>query len=160
MKEIKKGDIVARKSYNKDVFFEVNYIYKDFAILTGTTIRIIADAPIDDLVSISKEDVRDEENRIDEKLRNRINKYSYRKSLLEFSSSSNSKMGKILHLDGDRKYGIKSERYYRKMGLNAIVKYIPEHNQPSVINQFIYKYNPDIIVITGHDRHDKKESRL
>jgi hypothetical protein len=26
MKEIKKGDIVARKSYNKDVFFEVNYI--------------------------------------------------------------------------------------------------------------------------------------
>jgi spore coat assembly protein len=80
--------------------------------------------------------------------------------LLEFSGSSNSKMGKILHLDGDRKYGIKSERYYRKMGLNAIVKYIPEHNQPSVINQFINKYNPDIIVITGHDRHDKKESRL
>ena len=34
--------------------------------------------------------------------------------------------GKILHLDGDKKYSEKSMLYYRKMGLNAIVKNVPE----------------------------------
>ena len=35
--------------------------------------------------------------------------------------------GKILHLDGDRKYSKKAERYYNKMRLNAIVKNIAEY---------------------------------
>ena len=39
----------------------------------------------------------------------------------------------ILHLDGDKKYTQKSERYYRKLGLRAIVKNIPENRQPQVI---------------------------
>lgn len=160
MKEIKKGDIVARKSYNKDILFEVNYIYKDFAILTGITIRIIADAPIEDLVNITKEEVRTEKRKINEKLQSRINKYSNRKSLINIGGRTGTNTGKILHIDGDKKYSIKSDRYYRKMGLTAVIKYIPEHNQPSVINQFINKYNPDIIVITGHDRNDKETSRL
>ena len=29
--------------------------------------------------------------------------------------------GKILHLDGDKKYSEKAYNYYRKTGLNAIV---------------------------------------
>lgn len=41
----------------------------------------------------------------------------------------------ILHLDGDRKYTQKSERYYRKLGLRAIVKNIPENRQPQVIRR-------------------------
>ena len=36
--------------------------------------------------------------------------------------------GKILHLDGDKKYSEKSIMYYKKMGLKAIVKNIPENN--------------------------------
>ncbi len=30
--------------------------------------------------------------------------------------------GKILHLDGDKQYSNKSYYYYKKLGLNAIVK--------------------------------------
>ena len=37
------------------------------------------------------------------------------------------------------------------MGLKAIVKNIPEYKQPQVIGSLIKKYNPDIVVITGHD---------
>ena len=55
--------------------------------------------------------------------------------------------GKILHLDGDRKYSQKSYMYYRKFGLNAIVKNIPEHRQPYEVYRLLKIYNPDILII-------------
>lgn len=54
----------------------------------------------------------------------------------------------ILHLDGDKRYTQKSARYYKKLGLRAIVKNIPENRQPQVIGSLIIKYDPDIVVIT------------
>ena len=59
--------------------------------------------------------------------------------------------GKILHLDGDRKYSEKTLRHYRKMGLNAVVKNIPESKQPQMVIPLLQKYEPDILIITGHD---------
>ncbi len=64
--------------------------------------------------------------------------------------------GKILHLDGDKKYAEKSLNYYKKIGLNAIVKNISETEQPKVIKRLLSTYKPDIVVITGHDRMIKK----
>lgn len=51
MREIKKGDIVGRYSYNNDILFFVDKIIKQYkdeksAILKGLNIRIEADAPI------------------------------------------------------------------------------------------------------------------
>ena len=45
-----------------------------------------------------------------------------------------------MHLDGDRRYTDKSSLYYKKAGLQAIVKYIPEYRQPSVIKNLLKKY--------------------
>ena len=59
--------------------------------------------------------------------------------------------GKILHLDGDRRYSEKSDKYYKKLGLNAIVKNISENRQPSNIKILLQRFNPDILIITGHD---------
>ena len=42
------------------------------------------------------------------------------------------------------------------MGLDAIVKNIPESKQPHIVRQLLEKYNPDILVITGHDAMLKK----
>ena len=68
--------------------------------------------------------------------------------------------GRILHLDGDRKYSEKSARYYRKMGLNAIVKNIPEYRQPKLVYNLLEYYKPDILIITGHDAMIQKEKRF
>lgn len=68
--------------------------------------------------------------------------------------------GKILHLDGDRKYSQKSYNYYKKEGLNAIVKNIPEYKQPKVVYRLLEVYNPDILVITGHDAMINKGRKL
>ena len=42
------------------------------------------------------------------------------------------------------------------MGLNAIVKNIPENKQALVVRQLLERYNPDILIITGHDAMLKK----
>lgn len=56
--------------------------------------------------------------------------------------------GKILHLDGDKRYSDKSLKYYKSLGLNAVVKNVPENKQPLVIKSLLEKYRPDILVIT------------
>lgn len=68
----------------------------------------------------------------------------------------NTVTGKILHVDGDRKYSTKAGAYYIKAGLNAVVKNIPEKTQPLIIQDLIKIYKPDMLVITGHDRMLKK----
>jgi len=54
-------------------------------------------------------------------------------------------------------------RYYKKLGLNAIVKNIAESRQSQVVIPLLKKYNPDILVITGHDsmiKNDKNYSNI
>ena len=60
------------------------------------------------------------------------------------------------YLDGDKRYTEKSMRYYKSLGLNAIVKNVPESKQPYVVKALLNKYEPDILVITGHDGMIKK----
>ena len=68
--------------------------------------------------------------------------------------------GKILHLDGDRKYSEKAKKYYQKTGLMAIVKNIPEYKQPRLVYSLLLYYKPDILVVTGHDGMIKKGKLL
>ena len=65
-------------------------------------------------------------------------------------------MGRILHLDGDKRYSEKSNRYYKSLGLEAIVKNIPENRQANYVVGLLEKYQPDILVVTGHDGMIKK----
>lgn len=149
MKKIKKGDIVGRISYKKDIIFIVDRILKlkdnvEIAILKGLTLRIKADSPIEDLEIIDKRIVKSNVKSIEDKILLHLNKYS-----LRLKKSVN--YGKILHLDGDSRYSQKSARYYRNIGLNAIVKNISETRQPFLVKNLLNRFKPDILVITGHD---------
>lgn len=135
--EIKRGDIVGRKSYGKDILFYVDRIIKAkngnvYCILKGVQFRIEADAPLEDLEKVDKEKVSDEKRNIESKLKKRIastKEFIYRKKNTRNQISN----ALILHLDGDKKYTQKSQRYYNKMGIRAIVKNVPEYKQPQVI---------------------------
>lgn len=152
--EIKKGDIVGRISYNKDILFYVERIIKvktgkAYAILRGVKYRIEADAPLEDLEKIDKEEIETLVRGIDEKIKKRISNSA--KDIFSIKSrnlKNQSTNALILHLDGDKRYTQKSARYYKKLGLNAIVKNIPENRQPQVIGSLIRRYDPDIVVIT------------
>ncbi len=164
MREIKKGSIVGRKSYHKDVLFVVKNIIStkngNIAILRGIIERVEADSDINDLEIIQKDDLKEYLNKKNEEIEKKIEKSqkeqenkNYKIGILMKNTRAKEKIvtGKILHLDGDRKYSEKSYRYYKKLGLNAIVKNIPEYKQPRVVYQLLKIYEPDILVVTGHD---------
>lgn len=159
MEKIKKGDIVARKSHNLDILFSVERIIRSssgtqIAILKGITARIVADAYLEDLVILDNKILNDSLRSLDIKIEDRINSFLKKgkeKTEEKERNLANIKAGKILHLDGDRLYSEKSARYYRKMGLNAVVKNVAENKQHLIVKDYINKYNPDILVLTGHD---------
>lgn len=149
--DIKKGDIVGRKSYNKDIIFIIEKIVKNknIAILKGLNLRIQADSDLEDLELIDNHIIMQNEAELNERFESRIRQNrQYKKAVYT---------GKILHLDGDRRYSEKSSMFYRKLGLKAIVKNISEKRQPYVIEGLVSRYNPDIVVITGHDGMIKKQ---
>lgn len=154
MKKIKIGDIVGRKSYGKDVIFIVDRIInlgnkngnrgQSYAILKGLTIRIKADSKLEDLELIDRNTIKISKDLLENKINEHINKYNnnHRNNVRSYKS------GKILHLDGDLRYSQKSVRYYKSLGINAIVKNISESRQPLVVRSLLERYKPDILVIT------------
>ena len=117
---LKKGDVVGRISYEKDVYFTIDRILtssinKQIAILKGINVRVVADSDVKDLELINKKELVNSIKKYDLDFENRVSKYT------KYLTRQKIYTGKILHLDGDRKYSEKSLRYYNKMGLNAIV---------------------------------------
>lgn len=158
--KIKKGDIVGRKSYGKDILFVVERIinqtnFKAIAILKGLNIRIQADSFLDDLEIIDKKTLQESQKKVEKRFIQTINKCvkGQDESKQEYLKRSNKIVytGKILHLDGDRRYAEKSSLFYKKMGLRAVVRSVTESRQPTVVSGLIERYKPDILVITGHD---------
>lgn len=165
MGKFKKGDIVGRKSYNKDVLFEIKNIIrtsnnKRIMILKGITERIEADSPEEDLEIVDKRIIDKKIKKLEDKMKNRIQeclenpKYCIcnAKKIFNFigekRGNKSIKTGKILHLDGDKRYTEKSMKYYKSLGLDAIVKNIPENKQALVIRTLLDRYQPDVLVLT------------
>jgi len=170
MEELKKGSIVGRVSYGKDILFKINNIIdvrgKKVALLKGITVRIEADAPLEDLSCIEKEHIDTNVLILQQKLEENIkvcsNIVCKKKSVLQRRNfiqrrDIQKSNGKILHLDGDSDYAQKSLEYYKKIGLKAIVKNISENKQSLYVYNLLKRYNPDILVITGHDGMIKRE---
>ena len=145
---IKIGDMVGRKSYNLDVVFEVISINNGIALLHGKIVRLVADAPIEDLKLIDEERVEREEE-IEENIINSVSSEIVKKNRKKYL------MGKILHLDGDGKYMKKCLDLYDKMHIYAVGVEIKEKNIPDKILNYVRYLNPDIVVITGHDSFNR-----
>ncbi len=156
MQRIKKGDIVGRKSYGKDIFFIVERILKikrnkELVILKGVTIRIVADSLVEDLELIDKRELSNIIKASDIEIENRIKINYYQKKEIQELSRQRIYMGTILHLDGDKRYSQKAYKYYNKVGLKSVVKNISESKQAQIVIPLLNKFNPDILIITGHD---------
>ena len=85
MKKIKKVDIVARKSYGKDIIFYVKKLVKtsstDIAILCGLFERIEADSKLDDLELLDNKTIKNlidnEEKRFYSRIIEKSNEYRF-----------------------------------------------------------------------------------
>ena len=168
MNSIKRGTFVYRKSQSKDVIFTVEKVIntkeKKTVLLKGVLERVLIESSIDDLVIADRKIIKEKLNYLDARINNRIEKSYYKN--YQYNLSNNNRIqekiitGKILHLDGDKKYSQKSYNYYKKVGLNAIIKNIPEFRQPKVVYNLLKIYKPDILIITGHDGMFNKDKNF
>lgn len=148
--KLKKGDKVTRKSHNHDTIFVISSIEEDVCILNGLNIRLIADSPIDDLQLLDDGEDIEEERDFLERIKPETlerNDYFYLP-------------GKILHIDGDKDYLNRCLKYYNDMNIWAMGILESEDKISSRIQNLIKEYNPNIVVITGHDAYYKKRGNM
>ena len=170
---MKIGDIVVRKSYDKDIIFRIIDIKevrgKVYCILKGLSIRIIADSPKDDLEVGDYVYVEEKEkilnNRVNEAMKKaksmqkrigmrhqincRINKNT--KAQAVNNDMFFGRPGKILHIDGDEEYLETCLKVYKQLSLDAVGKAIAEKEQWTKVIDLVKEVKPDIVVLTGHD---------
>ncbi|AEE90290.1 Sporulation-specific protease YabG [Tepidanaerobacter acetatoxydans Re1] len=163
MAKIKIGDVVARASYNKDVFFKVVDIFeeKGYCTLRGLNVRVLADAPIDDLILPTSTEIREYKKDYIKKSNESMERIFYRRELekqkrfvrseLEENNGFFDVPGIVLHIDGDEEYLDLCLNTYRQLDIEAYGISLLEREQPKKIHSLLIKYNPDILVITGHD---------
>lgn len=137
---LKEGDYVSRYSYNNDIVFVITKIENNNYILKGANERLVADAPIEDL---KKEEGRGQE-------------FDAARPTLEEREDYFYMPGKILHIDADMDYLNRCLKYYKEANIWAIGKCLNENEIKFEIKDLITEYNPNIVVITGHDAYNKQ----
>lgn len=167
MSRFRIGDLVARKSYGFDILFKIVEIIdhsgKERAyILKGVHMRVLADAPGNDLVRQNVKEVKrftaDNDNRVNKNIDCVMNARKARNSARGikgafFSRTKNSfsRTGKVLHLDGDKDYLDTCLEKYQEMEIKATGVYMSESQQPAAVEGLLKEHIPDILVLTGHD---------
>ena len=171
---MKVGDIVVRKSYNKDIVFKITSFYynnknEKIAVLKGVAFRLIADSPLDDLEIIDEENIKEvviDKNvesllyRSVREARERRNRMNRSVPKLQSSSNVYGIPGKVLQIDGDKEYLKICLDVYTELGIPAVGVAIPESNQYKEVRALLEKHKPDILVITGHDAITSKKGSI
>ncbi|MBI6038740.1 sporulation peptidase YabG [Clostridium perfringens] len=170
---MKVGDLVVRKSYSKDITFKIIDIKENEEVITyilkGLHIRIIADSKGEDLEKVEDDFAGDKDRSFDSKINDIIKKVILSREqknnqfMTRGSEEDNinrvekekglvfGRPGRILHIDGDPSYMETCLKVYKQLNLNAVGIAIAEREQPLKILSLVKEYNPDIVVLTGHD---------
>lgn len=151
------GDIVARVSHREDIFFHVDQIHANSegegtVILKGLNLRLLADAPISDLIAKSPVEVANYEREDHKMIYQKLNKLtSQRKVDLDDNSDFFEIPGRVLQVDGDQDYLSLCIKTFKQMGIQAKGICKSEIEQPKVIRKILQDNPTDILVLTGHD---------
>ena len=144
------GNLVTRISHNHDIVFKIVDIKEEIYYLKGVNVRLLADSIEEDLTMYEEKKDVDEESFLErikpECLLDR-NDYFYLP-------------GKILHIDSDNDYLKRCLKYYEDMNIWAIGICEKENVVHERIKELLEEYNPNIVVITGHDAYYKKEGNI
>ena len=142
--ELKIGDLVTRISYNHDCIFKILTIEDNIAYLKGENVRLYADSPLEDLI-LYKEEAND----------------NFEKDITNTEVLDRDSFfympAKILHCDGDSEYLNRCLNYYKQNNLKAVGKIVKENELPLKISKLLKDYEPDIVILTGHDAFLKKK---
>ena len=133
------GDIVARKSYNKDIIFKIEAFSVDennqkIALLKGIAFRVVADAYLDDLEIVQLPDMNDIliDRNVENLLYRSVKKAKERqkknmRGIPKAQANTNvyGIPGKVLQIDGDKEYLKICLDVYTQLGIPAVGVAIP-----------------------------------
>ncbi|NLP17541.1 MAG: sporulation peptidase YabG [Firmicutes bacterium] len=166
MANIKIGDVVGRKSYGMDVYFKVAKIYGKgpgaMAFLKGLDVRLCADAPLEDLERVSPEALRAFRQKVIRRNQRCLGEASSRREQVmadlylyrtgeDHAPPFFEVPGSVLHLDGDEEYLEICLSTYKQLDVKAYGLCLPEAEMPHRVRELLEEYQPDILVLTGHD---------
>lgn len=169
---MKQGDLVTRKSYGGDIVFRIQRIEQDKAILWGVEYRLLADAPLSDLVPLkgmpdidspryyTHQAVHSMRRLVEDRIRlHQKNPYT---SINKGQAGSYyfEVPGTVLHLDGDPLYLRKCMMMYEEMRIPAHGFYMQETQMADSLRSLLPQIKPNIVVITGHDGFIKNRKDL
>ncbi|WP_174734810.1 sporulation peptidase YabG [Mesobacillus harenae] len=173
---IKLMDVVGRVSHNCDIMFRVIDIREEngqkIALLYGEDIRLMADAPYEDLIQMDKnrrmrmsEEFRSLEEQSFQLIRQDVDlvkqKQEYDATAGYSKPYSYFQMpGRVLHIDGDQNYLKKCLSVYEKVGVPVYGVHCNEKEMSNKVVELIDYYRPDILVITGHDAYSKSKGNM
>ncbi len=170
MDQIRVGDVVSRKSHGSDLIFTVIKIMTGptrlaRALLKGRNARLLADAPVGDLVRMRQADIESLRENVRKELRQSLERVFLRRSAEEVGwglrgrdgevppPATNYRRipGRVLHVDGDADYLKNCLHYYGELGVPVVGEHVPEESQPDRVPALLKAHLPDILVLTGHD---------
>ncbi|MDD2402151.1 MAG: sporulation peptidase YabG [Clostridia bacterium] len=174
------GDIVGRKSHNNDILFKISEIINEKqgekAILRGVDVRLFADSYIDDLEKKSPSQIskcRQEfikknsdclrrifERRVEDKTKLFLRGANIKNVLRADKIDHFEVPGTVLHLDGDKEYMELCKTTYAQLNIKAYGYEVSEENQVEVVEKYLKKHNPNILILTGHDGLIKKNTDI
>ncbi|WP_088105946.1 sporulation peptidase YabG [Halalkalibacter urbisdiaboli] len=161
------GDIVARLSYKCDLLFRVVSIEGRYVELAGEEMRLLADAPIDDIVVITEKEQEERRKRAKEKEEQSYRLFRQDAKLMKqrndyhvssgYSTDASffELRGRVLHIDGDGLYLRKCTELYERLGVPVYGVHLHEKEMPEQIASLLEMVQPDIVVVTGHDAYLK-----
>lgn len=169
-------DVVGRISYNYDIVFRVIDIReekgKKIAILYGEDVRLIADAPYEDLIIMDQnfrnkvaQQYRSLEEQSFQLFRQEIRLLKERQEFDKTAGYQEQRNyfflpGRVLHLDGDPNYLRKCLALYEKFGVPVHGIHCDEKEMSTQVAELLDIYRPDILVITGHDAYSKSKGSI
>lgn len=145
------GDLVTRNSHDNDLIFRIIDIESEVYYLKGINVRLYADSSLEDLVSYDGEVDIEEEEPFQERIKDRRDidrdEYFYLP-------------GKVLHIDGDKDYLNRCLKFYDDMNIASLGVVEKEELVSTKIYELLELYNPNILVITGHDAYYKRKGNV
>lgn len=165
MSVIAVGDLVIRRSHGGDIVFKVTGLDESddgrtLYTLKGLHLRLLADAPADDLERVDAEHLKQEIIRNETMHSESLRRVMLRRGQeLELNRGEPSKKqlssfnlpGRVLHIDGDEDYLKMCLKTYGQLNIEAAGRHIDEDKQPDNVMALLKEYRPDILVVTGHD---------
>lgn len=141
--DLRIGDFVTRISHQHDILFKIVNFEGTSVLLKGVDLRLYADSDIKDLVKSEHSDSDSDKKIIEQNVRDiKIDRSQY------FYLP-----GKILHIDGDGEYLERCMCFYKDLNVKANGITLAEMDMPHRVSELLTEFQPDIVVITGHDAY-------